>query len=113
MLNSFAKPVPVLTVTETNAQLQTPQAPYLLDVRQPEEYHEGHIAGSVLIPLGELTEQVSQLPRDRAILCICRSGSRSHMAAQYLIQAGYQAINLQGGMLAWAAAKLPIEVGLT
>jgi rhodanese-related sulfurtransferase len=82
---------------------------FLLDVRQPEEYKQGHIAGSKLIPLGELGNRLKEIPQDKEILCICRSGSRSGMAASQLTSAGYKVINLSGGMMAWSAAGLPMK----
>lgn len=82
---------------------------FLLDVRQPEEYKQGHIAGSKLIPLGELSNRLKEIPQDKEILCICRSGSRSSMAASQLAQAGYKVINLSGGMMSWSAAGLPMK----
>jgi rhodanese-related sulfurtransferase len=96
---------------ELQARLQNGKRPFLLDVRQPEEFREGHIQGSALIPLGELRERLKELPRDRQIVCICRSGSRSGSATRMLASAGYQAANLQGGMLAWNRAGLPVKKG--
>ncbi len=85
------------------------KALFLLDVRQPDEYKEGHIAGSKLIPLGDLGKRMKEIPQDKEILCICRSGSRSGMAASQLAQAGYKVINLNGGMMAWSSAGLPMK----
>jgi rhodanese-related sulfurtransferase len=84
---------------------------FLLDVRQPEEYREGHIAGAKLIPLDQLGRRMKELPRERQIVCVCRSGSRSGAAARDLAAAGYQAANLRGGMLAWAREGLPVKKG--
>ncbi len=84
-------------------------APFLLDVREPDEYRWGHIAGAALIPLGQLDARLAELPRDRRILCICRSGARSLTATRRLLAAGYAATNLRGGMLGWADAGLPIR----
>lgn len=82
----------------------------LLDVRQPDEYAEGHVQGSRLIPLGELEARVSQLPDDKPIYVICRSGNRSRTASQILNKAGKKDVrNVQGGMLAWVAAGYPVE----
>ena len=76
----------------------------LVDVRQPDEYAQGHIPGAVLIPLGEIPQRLHELPADRDLLFYCRSGMRSRGAA---IFAGSQprfsgtVYNLTGGMLAW------------
>lgn len=107
----FGPPVPGLTAEEAQARLKASPAPFLLDVRQPEEYRTGHIAGSKLIPLHELDWRLKELPRNRQIVCVCRSGNRSHSAAKQLIQAGYDAHNLRGGMLAWVNAGLPTKTG--
>jgi len=80
----------------------------LLDVREPAEFAAGHAPGAVLVPLGELEARHGELPRDRPIVCVCRSGSRSAFAAEALVAAGYDAVNLAGGMLAWAVEGLAI-----
>ena len=99
-----------LSAPEAQTRIQDKQNPvFLLDVRQPEEFRQGHIAGSKLIPLGELGQRLGELPQDREILCICRSGARSGMAASQLSQAGYKVINLSGGMMAWQSAGLPMK----
>ena len=85
--------------------------PFLLDVRQPEEFRQGHIAGAKLISLGELDSRIKEVPHDREIVCICASGHRSVTAVQILKPAGYTASSLQNGMLAWQMAQLPIEKG--
>jgi len=86
-------------------------APFLLDVRQPDEYQDGHISGAKLIPLSELSARLSEIPQDRTIVCVCRSGARSGMAARQLASAGYQARNLVGGMISWEANRLPVKKG--
>lgn len=89
---------------------QTPK-PFLLDVRQPEEFQRGHIPGAKLIPLGELSARFKDLPKNQEILVICHSGSRSLSATGQLTSAGYNAINVRGGMAAWSRAGLPITKG--
>jgi len=84
---------------------------FLLDVRQPDEYRQGHIAGARLIPLDQLAQRLHELPRDREIVCICRSGSRSGQATRQLAQAGFKVTNLQGGMIAWSGSGLPVRKG--
>ncbi len=108
----FGSPVPGLDPAAAQARLQAPQAPFLLDVRQPDEFAAGHIAGAQLIPLGELPRRLSELPREREILCVCWSGSRSQAAAQQLIAAGFKVTNINGGMMAWQQAKLPVKKGM-
>jgi rhodanese-related sulfurtransferase len=107
----FGAPVQELQPDQLQARLRENKKPILLDVRQPDEYRQGHIQGAVLAPLGELRSRMGELPKDREIICICRSGSRSSDATRQLSQAGFKAQNLQGGMLAWTRAGLPVKRG--
>lgn len=107
----FAPPAPNLSPANVQAQLNAQSPLFLLDVREPEEYRASHIAGAKLIPLGELPRRLNELPKERPILCVCQSGSRSSHAARQLIAAGYTAFNLQGGMLAWKWARLLTQKG--
>lgn len=100
-----------LSAADAKTRLDSDPTLFILDVRQPDEFRGGHIANSKLIPLGELGQRLAELPKDREILCVCRSGSRSGMAAQQLSAAGYQVINLQGGLMAWAGAGYPLKQG--
>jgi rhodanese-related sulfurtransferase len=81
----------------------------LVDVREPEEYEAGRIAGGRLVPLGELSGQAQTLSREEPIVFYCRSGARSAMAAEAFRQAGFDAHNMTGGLLDWDAAGLPLE----
>ncbi len=98
-----------LSAAEAAAQLQSAQPPFLLDVRQPDEFRQGHIAGATLIPLDDLRGRMGELPKDRQIVVVCRSGARSGVATGWLKAAGYDAINLSGGMIAWRQAGLKIS----
>jgi rhodanese-related sulfurtransferase len=80
----------------------------LIDVRAPHEHEAGHIADTPLIELAELTARAQEIDRDRPVVFYCRSGGRSAMATEAFVQAGYDAHNMAGGMLAWEAAGLPI-----
>jgi rhodanese-related sulfurtransferase len=84
---------------------------FLLDVRQPDEYRAGHIAGATLIPLGELPQRMGDLPKDREIICVCRSGHRSQVAVRQLQSAGFNVVNLKGGMINWSMQRLPVKKG--
>lgn len=79
----------------------------LLDVREPEEWDAGHAPGAVHIPLGQLPHRRPE--PGRPIVVVCRSGTRSAQATGALLAWGYDAVNLAGGMQAWAAAGLPVE----
>jgi rhodanese-related sulfurtransferase len=80
----------------------------VVDVREPVEWQAGHIAGALLIPLGEFAERAGELPPG-PLAIVCRSGSRSSMAADWLHRSGVDASNMAGGMKAWLAADLPLE----
>ena len=82
---------------------------HLLDVREPDEWQAGHIAGAQHIPLGQLRERLAEVPKDRTILAVCRHGSRSEAAARGLRTLGYTSENLEGGVTAWSRAGLPLE----
>lgn len=83
----------------------------LLDVREQDEWDAGHGPSAVHVPLGELAARVAELPRDRTVVCICRSGNRSARATQFLRAEGIDAVNLVGGMRAWSAAGLALVAG--
>ena len=107
----FGPPLPSMNANELNEKLNNGKRPLVIDVRQPEEYRAGHITGSKLIPLGDLSKRIHELPKDREIVCVCASGSRSHSATKILVGAGYTAVNMQGGMFMWQRAQLPVKKG--
>ncbi|HYJ32554.1 MAG TPA: rhodanese-like domain-containing protein [Candidatus Binatia bacterium] len=93
---------PQVTVARA-AQLQAEGA-FLVDVRQPEEWAEGHIEGSKLIPLDDLESRLAEVPRDRSVVVVCHSGNRSKHGRDILLRAGYaQAVSMTGGLSAWEA----------
>jgi rhodanese-related sulfurtransferase len=75
---------------------------YLLDVRQPEELVLESVPGAVNIPMGQLRKRLGELPRDREIHVICRSAQRAYYATRILLQNGFKAKNIAGGMLSRA-----------
>jgi len=83
----------------------------LIDVRQPEEYAAGHVRTAHLLPLQEVPDHVAELPTDAEVVVMCRSGSRSAMASEFLIEQGVRAVNLAGGILAWADAGHEVVTG--
>jgi rhodanese-related sulfurtransferase len=107
----FGSPVPALHPAELQEKLKNGKRPFVLDVRQPEEFRAGHIAGATLIPLGELKNKLARLPKAREIVCVCHTSSRSVSATRQLVAAGYNAFNMKGGMIAWQRANLPIKKG--
>ena len=81
---------------------------HLVDVREPDEWDAGHIEGAQHIPLGDLAARLDEIPRDRTVVAVCRSGSRSDRAAKGLRASGFAAENLDGGVTAWTRAGLPL-----
>lgn len=101
--------VPQITPAELAPGLQTVT---VVDVRSAAEWAAGHIAGATHIPLGYLADRVADLPTDRPVVVQCQSGARSSIGVSVLERLGVtKAINLTGGLSAWAAAGLPIEEG--
>ncbi|HET9909770.1 MAG TPA: rhodanese-like domain-containing protein [Anaerolineales bacterium] len=107
----FGKPVSTISAVELNDRLKNGKRPVVLDVRQPDEYRSGHIAGAKLIPLNRLGSRLKELPQNREIVCVCASGNRSGSATRMLVQAGLNAVNMKGGMLSWRRASFPVKKG--
>jgi rhodanese-related sulfurtransferase len=80
----------------------------LLDVREADEWHAGHVDGAVWIPMGQVGARSDEVPTDRPVLVICRSGGRSSRVVSALVQAGYDAANVAGGMKAWQELGYPM-----
>ena len=100
-----------LSAAEAEARIKGAQPPFLLDVRQPDEYKAGHISGAMLIPLNELGKRMNEIPADREVLCVCEAGGRSSTATRQLASAGYQSVNLRGGMAGWRGAGFAVKRG--
>ena len=92
-----------LSATALNNKIQQKETLFLLDVREPHEFQFAHIAGSVLIPLNQIPNRLSDLDPQQEIIVICHHGMRSLQAANYLVQSGYKNIaNLTGGIDVWS-----------
>jgi rhodanese-related sulfurtransferase len=102
------EPAPQLTPAEAEAAVRDEDA-VAVDVREADERRAGHIGGSAWIPLAELSVRAAELPRDRPLVIVCRSGARSEYAADALVAAGYDARNLAGGLRGWVASGRPLE----
>jgi rhodanese-related sulfurtransferase len=100
--------VPTIDVTELAG---LPPGSVVVDVREPEEYVEGHVPGARLIPLGEVVERVDEFPTDTTVYVICQMGSRSAKATGFLLGQGVDAVNVAGGTGAWIAAGEPVVTG--
>jgi len=98
------------TVSVAEAATLRNAGAFVLDVREPDEWAAGHIPGATLIPLGELSARLVEVPADRTTVVICRSGNRSAQGRDILRAAGYAAVtSVSGGMTDWVAAGLPVE----
>jgi rhodanese-related sulfurtransferase len=83
----------------------------LIDVRQPDEYAEAHVAGARLMPMDELPERLDEIPTDAPVYLICATGRRSDRAAEWLLTQGFDAANVAGGTRAWIEAGKPTVSG--
>lgn len=97
--------VPTITVAGVPDPL--PKELVVLDVREPHEWAEGHIAGAIHMPLGDLMERRDELDPATQTLVVCHVGGRSARATAYLVSNGHSAVNLDGGMIAWEDAGRP------
>jgi rhodanese-related sulfurtransferase len=111
---AYGETMKIRTIDVHQAQAMKGQGVLLLDVREPGEFEQGHAPGSVLVPLGQLKARLQEIRayESKPVAVICRSGRRSAEAAYVLSQAGFSAVsNIQGGMIAWEAAALPVVKG--
>jgi rhodanese-related sulfurtransferase len=81
----------------------------VVDVRTTAEHSAGHIAGAAHVPLERLDEEAGTLQRDRPLVVYCRGGNRSGIAAEALRNSGWEAHSIEGGLVAWTEAGLPLE----
>jgi len=82
---------------------------YVLDVRTPQEYAEGHVPGAVNVPQDQLASRLAEVPKDKDVVIYCRSGRRSALAADVLAANGYSRLShLEGDMNAWIAKGRPV-----
>ena len=91
-----------ITPHALQARLAAADPPVVLDVREPWEQQIARLQGTLDIPMSEIAGRLAELPKDRDIVVMCRSGGRSAKITQYLEQCGYRAANLTGGILRWA-----------
>jgi len=82
---------------------------FTVDVRTQEEWDEYHAPNTTLIPLDQLQNRLSEVPKDKEILVVCRSGNRSQQGRDILLSAGYNATSMAGGLKEWYAKGYPIE----
>ncbi len=101
--------VSTVTVQKASQMLQADASLRLVDVRNPDEFAETRIARAELLPLPELEKWAPKLDPRKPVVLICRSGRRSGVAAETLVKRGFASVvSVEGGMLAWEAAGLPV-----
>lgn len=102
--------LPVDLDTATVEQIRNRDDVVLIDVREDFEYADGHIPGATLIPLGQIPDRLDEIPTDKTVVAVCRSGNRSGQATSFLREQGFDNVhNMQGGMNAWGQAGYEIE----
>lgn len=105
--NSLPKEISV-----EQASQKREEGAFVLDVREPEEWEAGHIDNATLIPLGELQSRLAEIPKDREVVVVCRSGNRSATARDLLLDAGFSSVaSMAGGMNDWQSQGLPVSTG--
>jgi glyoxylase-like metal-dependent hydrolase (beta-lactamase superfamily II) len=103
------RPSPRITVEELSRALPGPLAPLVVDVRMPAEFRSVHLDPSVSLPLDEIGRRRAELPRDRELVLVCRTGARARLAAEQLTELRTRV--LEGGLVAWQEAGHPVVVG--
>ena len=92
---------------------ELPPAAVILDVREDVEWAAGRIPGAIHVPMNQVPQRLSHAPGpitpESNIVVVCKVGGRSASVTSWLCHQGYGAVNLEGGMLAWQAARLPME----
>ncbi|HEY1899541.1 MAG TPA: rhodanese-like domain-containing protein [Steroidobacteraceae bacterium] len=98
-----APEIPEISPAALKAQLDSPQPPLVLDVREKWELDAARLAGTLDIPMPEIPQRLAELPRDRDIVVMCHGGTRSMKVARFLAQNGFTKVaSLEGGIQAWA-----------
>ncbi|OQA41932.1 MAG: Thiosulfate sulfurtransferase GlpE [Chloroflexi bacterium ADurb.Bin325] len=93
-----------VTAGELLAELGAARTPFLLDIREPFERRQGYILDHLHIPMNSIPARLAELPRDADIVVYCAHGNRSYSVAGWLVQQGYAARSLKGGIAGWNAA---------
>lgn len=97
-----------ISVAEAYTKYQS--GAFVLDVRTQEEWNDYHAPNTTLIPLDQLAARVNELPKDREIVVVCRSGNRSQQGRDILLNAGFtQVTSMKGGLNEWRSSGYPIE----
>ncbi|MCS7058833.1 MAG: rhodanese-like domain-containing protein [Meiothermus sp.] len=105
----WAQSFRLVSVDDLYRALSDPKT-FVIDVRTPQEFAQGHVPGAVNWPLQEIDRWWSRVPKNRVVYIKCNTQNRSRLAVQYLLGKGYTGLNLvQGGIQAWLARRYPVE----
>jgi rhodanese-related sulfurtransferase len=105
-----SRTAPTVEISPNQAYAKFQQGAFFLDVRSQDEWNQFHVKGSTLIPLDQLPNRLSEVPKDKDVVVMCLSGHRSPSGTAILQQAGYKNVFcLSGGLTAWKAAGYPLE----
>ncbi len=111
----LSKPVVVplpAEITVAQAAQKRDQGAFILDVREPSEWVQFHLTGATLIPLGDLPNRLGEIPRDRDVIVVCRTGHRSAQGRDILLKAGFTRVtSMAGGITQWQTQGLPLATG--
>lgn len=98
------------TISVSEAHTLYQNGAFVLDVRTQEEWNEFHAPNTTLIPLDQLASRLSEVPRDRQVVVVCRSGNRSQQGRDILLNAGFEQVtSMTGGLTEWRASGYPVE----
>ena len=110
--NSASAQTLPLEVSTSEAFQKRAAGAFVLDVREQDEWNSVHIPGATLIPLGQLPDRLSEVPKDQQVVVVCHSGNRSATGRDILLQAGFQEVtSMRGGMNDWIASGYPTVTG--
>lgn len=106
----MAAPARDITSIEAKALMEKNRSVFVLDVRLPQERAQGHIPGSLLIPIDKIEKRLNEVPRNRPVVVYCAVGSRSRAVAQALSGMGYAEVyNMRDGIMGWYRNGFPIQ----
>lgn len=80
----------------------------LVDVREQDEWDAGHAPSALFVPMSTMSDHLDDFPKDQQFLVMCHSGGRSRRVTDMLLAAGFDAVNVEGGIVAWRDAGGPI-----
>lgn len=99
------KSIRTITPEEVKHKIEQQEDVYIVDVREHEEIAQGIIPGAKHIPMGEIPDRIHEIPKEREVIFVCRSGVRSEKVCEYLVHHGYDlVINMKGGMLEYTGS---------